>query len=243
MQPGDTVQPNDTQKPEGEGVLRVPRDSEPEAPEAEIPDLEEPTTVTEPEPDTPEPVTEPAEEATPPPQAESAEPSSWQYAPEADTEPSGFELEPISWTASEFVEHEKDASWFIGLGAITGLAVTITYLFTRELLPAIAIVLAGCLFGVTARRKPRSLEYQLNNAGVSVGGKFHQYDEIKSFSVLEEGAFKSIQLTPHKRFAMPITLYYPPENEEQIVTMLGSYLPHEQRSHDPVERLMHKVRF
>jgi len=129
------------------------------------------------------------------------------------------------------------------LAGLTGLVVAVVYLITREVFSAIVIVLAASLFGVTAQRKPRTLQYQVDSHGVSIGSKAYQYGLFKSFSVLEEGAFSSIQLMPLKRFMPPISLFYPPEQEEQIVNTLGSYLPHEERTHDPIDRLMRRVRF
>ena len=175
-----------------------------------------------------------------------SEPSPWQYS--AGDEVGGGQLPvpntaPVSWTASEFVDNEKNAGWFMGLAGLTVLAVIAVYLITHDLITAVVIIIAAVLFGVTAKRKPRTLQYQLDNSGVNIGGKPYPYELFKSFAVLAEGAFNSIQLMPLKRFMPPISLYYPPESEEQIITTLGSYLPHEDRTHDPLERLMRRVRF
>ncbi len=48
---------------------------------------------------------------------------------------------------------------------------------------------------------------------------------------------------PLKRFMPPITLYYPPDQEDAVINALAAYLPHEDRTHDPVDRLMRKIRF
>lgn len=153
------------------------------------------------------------------------------------------ELAPVSWTASEFVDHEKNNSWYMSLAAITGVAVVVIYLITRDIVTALAILIAAGLFGVTARRRPRTLQYELDSYGVHIGDKLYEYSAFKAFSVIEEGAFNSIQLMPLKRFLPPISLYFPPDQENQIIDTLGNYLPHEERSRDPIDRLMRKVRF
>ncbi|HSX46817.1 MAG TPA: hypothetical protein VLF87_02410 [Patescibacteria group bacterium] len=225
MQPGSTIQPG--QQPEGET-------SSPEQPAM------------------------PAANASPSPQAEAPQPTpeasepavpeaNWQYS-QTDTDPAAADMplpdiDPVSWTASEFVEHEKNNNWYIKLGALTGVVTAGLYLLTRDIITAVVIVIASILFGITAKRKPRTLQYQLDNAGVHIGGKFYDYDLFKSFSVLEEGAFNSIQLQPLKRFMPPISLYYPPEQEDGIFTVIGSFLPHEERSHDAIDRLMRRVKF
>ena len=179
-------------------------------------------------------------------QAPAAETSPWQYSQESETtttQPHPNNLPPVSWTASEFIDNEKNASWFLGLTGATVLASAVIYLITHDVITPIVIAIAAVLFGITAKRKPRTLEYLLDHAGVTIGGKPYSYSLFKSFSMMEEGAFTSIQLMPLKRFMPPISLYYPPESEERIITTLGSYLPHEERSHDEIDHLMRKIRF
>ncbi len=233
MQPGDTITPQN--KSDDQAVeVTIPRDNPESTPSKAV--------TAQPEVDpTPAKTPEPAVEKT----SAEPEPSPWQYSSgdEVASQQPAANLSPVSWTASEFVDNEKNASWFMGLVAITAVAVLVIYLITRDLVTAFVIIMAATLFGITAKRKPRTLQYQLDNTGVNIGGKPYGYDLFKSFAMMEEGAFNSIQLMPLKRFMPPISLYYPPESEDQIVTTLGSYLPHEERTHDPVERLMRRVRF
>lgn len=216
MQPGETITPNSkADKDSANTHLSAP----PTAPK------------------TPEPEQRPVASETPSP---------WQYSP-GDEVASGrlpqANIPPVSWSASEFIDNEKNAGWFIALAGITAGAVALIYLITRDLVTVFVVIMAATLFGVTAKRKPRTLQYQLDHMGVNIEGKLYPYDSFKSFAMMHEGAFNSIQLMPLKRFMPPISLYYPPESEDQIMTTLGSYLPHEDRTHDPIERLMRRVRF
>lgn len=191
-----------------------------------------------------------ADEATssPPPDVASSstetdQPASgWQYTPE-DAMPQSSELEPVSWTASEYIDHEKRAGWFLAVAGIAAVTAAIIYLLTHDVVNGIVIIIVGGLFAVSGARRPRTLQYALDARGVHIANKFYDYGELKSFSVMDEGGLSSIQLFQFKRFTTPITLYFPPDQEETIVNFLGSYLPHETRSHDPIDRLMRKVRF
>ncbi len=179
------------------------------------------------------------------PQA-AAETTSWQYNAEdsdTSTEQPHPAYAPVTWTASEFIDHEKAASWFIILFAGGAGAVTLIYLITRDVVTVVVIGMAVILFAMAAQRKPRTLTYEINSNGVTIGPKTYPYTQFKSFAVLEEGAFNSIQLMPLKRFMPPISLYCPPEQEQQVIDALGNYLPHEERRHDPIDRIMRKVRF
>lgn len=169
----------------------------------------------------------------------------WKYSTENTNESSPIltSIKPVSWTASEFVEHEKNFSWYVILAGFSMAAIAVIFLITRDWVTVVVIAMAAALFGVTAKRKPRTLSYELDQKGVKIGDKPYPYHGFKSFSVLEEGVFSSIQLMPLKRFMPPISLYYPPESEDQIISTLANYLPHEERSHDPIDKLMRKVRF
>jgi hypothetical protein len=105
------------------------------------------------------------------------------------------------------------------------------------------MVIVTVLFGVFAARKPRTLNYALDDAGIHIGQKFYSYGDFKSFSVLDEGGLNAIWLMPLKRFMPSLTIYYAPNDEDKIMRVLSSFLPFEDRDHDMVDRLMRKVRF
>jgi hypothetical protein len=123
----------------------------------------------------------------------------------------------ITWTASEFIAHEKSAGWYTMLALATAIIAGIVYLITRDYISVGVVVVAGIILGAYAAHEPRQLEY--------------------------EGAFSSITFMPLKRFSPPISIYYAPEDEDRIVTLLSDKLPIEQRRLDAVDNLMRKIRF
>lgn len=149
----------------------------------------------------------------------------------------------VTWTASEYIAHHKGPGWYMGL-ALTTVAVTaLTYLITQDMVTAVVIVIVAIIFGVFASRQPQVLTYKLQDNGIVIEDKFYPYGEFRSFAVQEEGAINSIFLMPLKRFHPGLSLYYPPEQEDEIINTLGSYLPHEDRQPDIVDRFMRNIRF
>ncbi len=220
MQPGDTITPH-----------------QPDSDEQAKPEVEQP----EPKPEH----TEHKAKAHTPDAKETPEPSqTWKYHAEAAVPATtSTSTQSVNWSASEYIDHQKATSWYLGLIVVTVLACGLIFWLTHDLITLVVIAIAAALFGVAGARKPRTLEYELNNRGVQIGAKFYDYAGFKSFTVLEEGAINSIQLLPLKRFMPPISLYCPPEQEDAVVGLIGSYLPHEERSSDPIDSLMRKVRF
>jgi hypothetical protein len=178
---------------------------------------------------------------------ESPAQAGWQYTPEesnptASANSKGKPSE-VSWTASEFIAHHKSTGWYLRLGAAGILAAAIVYIFTRDLISSGMILIAMVALGAFAGRKPRALQYRIDNFGIQVGEKTYPYHDFKSFSVIDEGAMSSVSLLPMKRFLPPLSIYYDPQDETKIVTMLSAELPFEEGQKDAIDRLMHRIRF
>lgn len=148
----------------------------------------------------------------------------------------------VTWSASEFIAHEKSPLWYVALGACTFLVVAIVYLLTKDVVAVIALAFVAMLFGVLGAHKPRVLNYHVDTGGLTIDKKFYPYSEFKSFGVVDEGAFSSIVFMPMRRFMPTLTIYYPPENEDDVVEALSAYLPFAPASHDLIDRMMRRIR-
>lgn len=192
----------------------------------------------------------PANDTTVPIAPESAE-QHWSFAADEsasadqETEERVYSDGPeLSWTASEFIAHEKSITWYLLLMLVAAVLITLSFLLTKgDKIVTVVTAFSVLSFGVFASRKPRTLEYLLDHSGLTIGGKHYTYAMFKSFSVQKEDAIDSIFLMPMKRYLPGLTLYYPQEQEDKVIDTLSSYLPHELREPDMVDRLMRKVRF
>src|SRR5665213_85059 len=94
--------------------------------------------------------------------------------------------ETISWTASEFIAHQKSAGWYGVLATGTIIVATAVYFLTKDKISTIAVVVVAGAFGFYAARQPRQLEYRLDNGGVGIGHKYYPYASFRSFAVVPE---------------------------------------------------------
>jgi hypothetical protein len=179
-----------------------------------------------------------------------SEADSWKFQQEAAGTPvspnapvSQGSAGQASWTASEFIAHQKNSGWYVMLGVATLLFATLVYVVTGDKVSTAVVIVVAALFGAFAARKPRTLNYGIDSRGINIGSKFYPYELFKSFSVMQDGAFSSIALLPLKRFMPGISIYYPPEQEQEIVSALSNYLPIEERRHDIIDSLMRRLRF
>lgn len=149
----------------------------------------------------------------------------------------------IAWTASEFIAHSKSAGWYglLALGALAGAGAV--YLLTSDVIAASVIVIVAILFGFAAARKPRELQYVVNSKGINIGGKPYPYSGFRSFAIVQEGGVDAIWFMPLKRFKPIVSIYFDPNDGDRIIDVLSQSLPVENREPDPVDRLMHRIRF
>jgi hypothetical protein len=173
---------------------------------------------------------------------------SWTFHPEetaSKTEPHEKQdtHDPVTWTASEFVAHHKSAGWYFGLLAGTAAVTGLVYLFTRDAISAVSIGVVGILFAILSSKKPRQLSYAVDSRGIHIGDKLYPYGVFKSFSIQQEGVLGYISLLPLKRFMPEISVYFPPENGDEIVKILSNNLPYEHRQEQSIDRLMKRMRF
>lgn len=223
MQPGDTITP---------GTPSAPA-SEPEKQEVPTPTPVEQTPA-------PSPV------VTEQPSSSAAPETTWQYNDAAEKTPDTFQqsqITPVSWTASEYIAHNKGLAWFMMLGFVLFVVVAGTYFITKDFVPSVVLAVAGLAFGVFAARPPRVLEYTVDTRGIKIDQKYYPYAELRSFDVVDEGQLPAILLMPLKRFLPPITVFYDQKEEDAILNVLGSYLPHQEQQSDMVDRLMRRIRF
>ncbi len=149
----------------------------------------------------------------------------------------------ISWTASEFANNYKNIMWYFGvlvfLVAISGLI----FLVAGDWVASVAILVAGLLFLVMAAKKPRSLQYAINERGLNVGEKFYEFSRFKSFDLTHSNGISNIDLIPTKRFATEISIFLPPDQGQAILSIISDHLPHDEKASNKIDEWTKKLKF
>ncbi|HSX28004.1 MAG TPA: hypothetical protein VLF60_00970 [Candidatus Saccharimonadales bacterium] len=174
-------------------------------------------------------------------------------SPESNTPPSDPEgpapashdqEEPlVSWEAAEFIQHAKGTGWFVALGVFAVVILAIGIFVLKDWFATAGFVVMLVAIAVVAGRPPRVLKYALDESGVHIGDKFYDYEEFQSFGVLQEATLWSVILMPSARFKPAVTIYFEQAKGEEIVDILGQFLPMEKHQPDLVDRLATKIRF
>lgn len=149
----------------------------------------------------------------------------------------------ITWTASEFIAHEKNARWYLLLGLATIVLAALVWFLTKDMISTITVIAAATILALAASKKPRIIEYRIGQDGLHIAQRDYPFELFRSFAIVHEGAFSSLVFIPLKRFAMLTTAYYDPLDESKIIDLLASRIPLEEKKRDLVETIMWKIRY
>ncbi|HVE80547.1 MAG TPA: hypothetical protein VNA68_00145 [Candidatus Dormibacteraeota bacterium] len=151
-------------------------------------------------------------------------------------------IKPVTWQASEYVFHEKPTFWYLSLILIMAALAAVLAYFQQWFSVAVVAVMTLALF-MYSKKAPRTLNYQVDEHGITVEGKLYPYNQFRSYGVLQEVAWRSIDLEPSRRFMPRLTLICENDNFESIGQVLAAHLPRADRKLDMVERLSRYMRF
>ena len=147
----------------------------------------------------------------------------------------------IIWEAEEYLEHEHNTIWYIGLLIVTaGLCALAIWLHWWTFL--ILVILSAIAILISTLRPPRKIQYALTPDGLIEGSKLHGFSEFRAFGILKEGSNYSAVLIPQKRLSINVKVYFPANSGEAIVDALGARLPMEEVKPDFLDKIVNFLR-
>lgn len=148
----------------------------------------------------------------------------------------------FSWETSEYIEHDRNAAWYIAFVGVTILFAAGSVILLHEWLGAVVLVLMAVAVLMFARRAPKTLNCSLQGNGINIGDRFYPYGTFRSFSLVSDGALQSLEFDPLKRFMPRLSVYIAPGAEPMVLDVLSSRLPQGVREQDTVDRLARKLK-
>ena len=149
--------------------------------------------------------------------------------------------EIVNWEAEEYLQRKKGAGWYVGFFLVLAALVALSVVLEWWTFTALVVLSAVALL-IYVKRPPRKLHYSLTGKGLSEGNKLYNYEDYKSFGVLQDGENFAIIMTPRKRFSPRVTVYFPKENGEAIVDAFGMRLPMEEVRLDFLDKIVQMLR-
>jgi hypothetical protein len=176
------------------------------------------------------------------PEEPEPEPISDEDADQAELEELRANEETFSWQASEYVHHHKGPIWYVIL--VVGIILLMGGAALAHYWLAIGAFFAmGAAIFVYAEKPPRTLAYELSRDGITIDGKAFPYELFRSYGVLKDIEWHTIDLTPVKRFSPRMSILFKVEDLDTITDHLDLHLPRTDRDPDIIENLSSYLRF
>lgn len=147
----------------------------------------------------------------------------------------------VNWEAEEYLQRKKGTGWYVGFVIVVLALVALSVVLKWWTFTALVVLSAVALL-LYAVRPPRKLHYSLSSKGLSEGNNLYNYEDFKSFGMLQDGDKFAIILTPRKRFSPRVTVYFPQESGEEIIDAFGMRLPMEEVKLDFLDKIVRMLR-
>ncbi|MDO4684812.1 MAG: hypothetical protein Q4B06_03875 [Candidatus Saccharibacteria bacterium] len=149
---------------------------------------------------------------------------------------------PVTWQAKEYITPEKNIAWYVGLFLVVAAGIAIDIFFLQAWTVSLLLVAIAAVLIVMTVRPSRDITYELSSKGLRVGDQLYSLSDYKAFGVIHDGKENSIFLIPVKRFKPGLSVYFPVESGEQIVELLGHYLPMQEIRLDFIDKVVRMLR-
>lgn len=145
---------------------------------------------------------------------------------------------PLEWQSPEYyVETDHKPIWYIIMGIVAVALILLAIFWMKNYWFVALIVVSVVALIVYTNHPPVAVPHQISDNEITVGQKKYLIDNYKSFGVIVEG-HTAIALTPKKRFAQTLIIYFPEASGEAIVDHLGNRLPMQDTKLDLLDRIL-----
>jgi hypothetical protein len=100
----------------------------------------------------------------------------------------------ITWTAPEYIQHDKDKQWYIIAGITAAVSVIIATLTWNWSMALAIIVFAVVYHYLQTKHPPKNIEIKITELGIYVGEMFFPYSHIQAFWIFYTKDNKSLNL-------------------------------------------------
>lgn len=152
-------------------------------------------------------------------------------------------LQSFEWQAPEFEKKEKNKSWFF-IPAIIAIVLGIVALLIDNILLLVLILLGFFNFYVYAQKQPKVVKFKINEKGLEIDEKLHDFDSLRSFWVFYNPPIeKEISFRSRKTFFPYIRIQLGEQSPNEIRKYLLKFLPEKRHKESLIDLWMRRIGF
>lgn len=146
----------------------------------------------------------------------------------------------IVWYGPEYSFQAKRGDWFLALWIASASVAVLATIF-RNILFAVFILVSCVAITLYANRKPREVEFTLDERGISINGQLYPYAELETFWI-DERTNKLI-FTSHRLLSTHLVAFIGGAPRGEIRDLLLDYLLEEEHPEPLAEKIMSLLGF
>ena len=148
----------------------------------------------------------------------------------------------LSWSAPEFVRHDKGPAWFIILGIVVGIFFIISLLMKNYFF-AVLILMAGGLIYIHALKHPRTLKFSLSEEQLKVGDHIFHLSDLKSFWIFEDPDVRLLRLETKRTFMPQLHLPLGDQQPQTLRQAFIQFIPEKKQQESLIDIFSRKIKF
>lgn len=153
------------------------------------------------------------------------------------------ELKEFEWEAEEFEKKDKEKSWFV-MPAIIAIILAVFALLIDNYLLIVLVVLSFFTFYLYGNKSPRIIKFRIDEKGIEIDGKLHEYSDLRSFWVFYNPPIeKNLSIRSKKTFFPYIKIPLDKENPAEIRKYLLKFIPEKRHKESLIEIWMRRIGF
>jgi hypothetical protein len=153
------------------------------------------------------------------------------------------ELKTFEWETPEFEKVEKEKSWFI-MPAIIAIILCVFSLIIDNYLFVLLIILSFVTFYIYAKKSPRTIKFRIDEKGVEVDGRLHEYADLRSFWLFYNPPLeKTLSIRGKKTFFPYLRIPMDKENPTEIRKFLLKFIPEKRHQESIISIWMKRIGF
>ena len=149
-------------------------------------------------------------------------------------------MDPIQWTAQEFEDVERPKDWFWAVGIVT-ISLAVGAILINNILLGILILVSSVALVLKALKKPKLLNYEINDKEIVYGEESLTYSEIGAFGIVPEE--RKLLIRPKKLSNPLVTIPLEDVPAEGVREMLSEHLPEEPLQEPLAQKIMEYLGF
>jgi hypothetical protein len=155
----------------------------------------------------------------------------------------GDKKNKIKWSSSSDINIGRHKGWYLGLVFVFAIVSIVFYLISKDLVAAVVILLSGILIYYYGIKRPREINYSIDENSIDINNRKYNLSSYKYFYVNEREHGGSASLVPLKRFSPSLDLFYDIADEDKILEILSNSLPLKQKETDLFDSMMRFIGF